>query len=433
LNFGCVPSKALLRSAHCMWEIKQASSFGITVGDVQVDFAAIMQRLRLLRSEISVDDSAAKVKSLGVDLFLGRARFTGKDTLLVDGKELQFKKCVIATGGRAAIPEIPGIHNIKYLTNESIFSLTVLPKRLCVIGAGAIGCELAQAFALFGSQVTILMRSEMIMIREDVEAAAIVTKEMVRCGVKIIGNATYKSIQEVNGRKTLNCTSNGQTLAIEFDEILIAVGRVPNVEDLCLEVAGVQFDTRKGVFVDDQLCTTNKNIFAVGDVCTKYKFTHVSDFMARLVIRNALFFGNGKFSSLVIPWCTYTIPEVAHVGLYEGDLEARGIKFHTFKRNFKDVNRAVLDGETNGFVKIIVKDGTDLIVGATIVAHNAGDMISEITVAINGKIGLGAIANTIHPYPTQAEAIRQCGDAFNRTRLTPFVKILFRQLMNARR
>ena len=220
---------------------------------------------------------------------------------------------------------------------------------------------------------------------------------------------------------------------LEFDALLVAAGRKPAVRGLGLENAGIEFDGRMGVKVNDRMQTTNPDVYAVGDVASKYQFTHMADFGARLVIRNALFFGRDKFSNLLIPWATYTDPEVAHVGLYEKDLHDRDLAFATFTREFSDVDRGIVDGETEGFVKIHVKKGTDQILGATIVGSHAGDMISEITVAMQSGMGLGKLANVIHPYPTAAEAIRQCGDAYNRERLTPTIKGVFHKLMALRR
>lgn len=234
-------------------------------------------------------------------------------------------------------------------------------------------------------------------------------------------------------RLTVCGTVDGTTGSAEVDALLVATGRKPNVSGLGLESAGVEFDERRGVIVDDNLRTSNGDIFAVGDVCTRYQFTHAADFMARLVIRNALFFGRGKFSRLLIPWCTYTQPELAHVGLYPRDLEEREIDYATFERRFADVDRAKVDGETEGFVRIHVKKGSDEILGATVVGEHAGDLISEIALAMRGEVGLGTLADVIHPYPTTAEAIRQAGDAYNRTRLTNTVKSLFRGLLALRR
>jgi len=319
-----------------------------------------------------------------------------------------------------------------YLTNATVFNLTALPKRLGVIGAGPIGMELAQAFRRFGADVTAFSRDSKILPKEDVDAAALVQASMARDGVRFAFNVTYRRVDSVGGQApvTVVVERDGQEESHEFDALLVATGRKPNVTGLGLDLAGVRFDPRSGVEVNDKLQTSNPNVFAVGDVASRYQFTHMADFMARMVIRNALFLGRDKVSSLLVPWATYTEPEVAHVGLYERDLEERGIAFTTYTRQLVDVDRAILEGDTEGFVKIHVKKGTDDILGATIVGAHAGDLISEISVAMRAGMGLGTLASVIHPYPTTAEAIRQTGDAYNRTRLTPVVKRLFHRWLS---
>jgi len=437
LTVGCVPSKALLRCAKAAAAVRNASAFGVKVnGEVSVDFGFVMERMRRLRASIAPVDSAKRyTEKLGVDVFIGKGKFSGKNTIEVNGKTLTFAKAVVATGGTAAVPNIPGLRQVPYLTNASIFNLTELPARLGVIGAGPIGLELAQAFQRFGSQVTVFSRSDKILPKEDPDAAKIVENSLRRDGVTFAYNVNYKGVESRGGKPPVTMVLEDGTgeRMLEFDALLVAAGRKPAVRDLGLENAGIEFDERMGVNVTDRLQTTNPDVYAVGDVASKYQFTHMADFGARLVIRNALFFGRDKFSNLLIPWATYTDPEVAHVGLYEKDLHDRDLGFATFTREFSDVDRGIVDGETEGFVKIHVKKGTDQILGATIVGSHAGDMISEITVAMQGGMGLGKLANVIHPYPTAAEAIRQCGDAYNRGRLTPTVKGIFNRLMAFKR
>ena len=437
LTVGCVPSKLLLRCAKAAAAVRNAAEFGVTIdGEVKVDFGAVMERLRRLRASIAPIDSAERYsKKLGVDVFIGKGKFTGKNTIEVNGKTLTFSKAVVATGGTAAIPNIPGLKQAPYLTNASIFNLTELPARLGVIGAGPIGLELAQAFQRLGSQVTVFSRSDKILPKEDPDAAKIVEQSLRRDGVTFAYNTKYKGVESRGGKPpvTVFLEDDHGERTLEFDALLVAAGRKPTVNGLGLEDAGIEFDARTGVMVNNRMQTTNPNIYAIGDVASKYQFTHMSDFGARLVIRNSLFFGRDKFSNLIIPWATYTEPEVAHVGLYEKDLEQQVIEFETFTREFADVDRGIVDGETEGFVKIHVKKGTGQILGATIVGSHAGDMISEITVAMYSGLGLGKLANVIHPYSTAAEAIRQCGDAFNRGRLTPTVKGIFNRLMALRR
>ncbi len=429
LNVGCVPSKALISAARAIAATRSTTPMGIRVETPAVaDFPEVMRRLRRLRSEIAPNDSAARFASLGVDVFLGHGRFTGPDKIEVGGKTLRFARAVIATGARAAIPPVPGLAEAGVLTNETIFSLTELPPRFAVVGGGPIGCELAQAFARLGSQVTIIERSGQLLGREDADAAACVLASLRRDGVNVLLQTNVLRVDSERGIKTIAVETPGTAKrdSIDVDQILVAAGRTPNVADLNLERAGVQYN-EKGVVVDDRLRTTNRKIFAAGDVCSPFKFTHAADFMARIVIQNSLFFGRARASSLTIPWCTYTSPEVAHVGLNEVSAREQQLAIQTFVQPLSHIDRALLDGASEGFVKIHAKAGTDQILGATIVADHAGEMIGEIVLAMTNRIGLKRLASTIHPYPTVAEAIRKCGDQYNKTRLTPFVKTLFQQ------
>ena len=436
LNVGCVPSKAIIRSSRVYADIRDAGLFGLKVSSgAEVDFPAVMERMRRLRAGISRHDSAQRFRDLGVDVFLGEARFSGPDTVEVGGKTLRFAKAVIATGGRAVRPSVPGLAEAGYLTNETVFSLTARPARLLVMGGGPIGCEFAQAFQRLGCQVTLLHKYERIMNKEDADVAELIQETFQKDGISLVLNAKPLKVTRTDAGKLVQYESDGQKGEIEVDEILIGAGRAPNVEGLNLEAAGVKYEAGKGrgVLVNDKLQTSNPNIFAAGDICLPYQFTHLADSTARIVIQNALFFGRKKFSALTIPWCTYTDPEVAHVGLNEAGAQKQGVEVTTFVKPLSEVDRAIVDGEEAGFVKIHVKKGTDKILGATIVARHAGEMISEVTCAMVGNVGLGALAAVIHPYPTQAEAIRQTGDLYNRTKLTPWVKRMFTRFLAWRR
>jgi dihydrolipoamide dehydrogenase len=435
LNVGCVPSKCLIRSSRSVADVASAHRLGVRVpGGVEVDFRAVMERMRQLRARISHHDSARRfTQEYGIDVFIGDARFSGQDTIRVGDKTLRFKKAVIATGGRPIHPPIEGLAEAGFVTNETIFSLTELPPRLVVIGGGPIGCELAQAFRRFGSEVTMIEAGKQFLPREDPDAAAILADSFRRDGINVMLNSSVARVTSSNGSKTVHISNGGKESTIPADEILVGVGRAPNVDGMNLEEVGVEYDPRKGVLVDDRLRTTNPRIYAAGDVCMRYKFTHTADAAARIVIQNALFFGRKKLSALTVPWCTYTDPEIAHVGMYEKDARERGIPVKTFIRHFSDVDRAIADGEEEGFVKIHVKEGTGKILGATVVARHAGEMISEITLAIVGKVGLGTISAVIHPYPTQAEAIKQVADAYKRTLLTPTLKKAFDRFLTWRR
>lgn len=427
LNVGCVPSKALIRSSRALFDISKAGSFGIRVPAVEADghFPAVMERLRRLRAGISHHDSVERFSKLGVDIFLGEGRFDGPDVIEVEGTRLRFKKAVIATGARAAVPPVEGLKEAGYLTNETVFNLTRQPRRLAVLGGGPIGLELAQAFCRLGSEVSVIEMLPQFLPKEDPDAAELVERAMRNDGVQFFLGSQLVKVSVDSRGKVLQIKEGERETKIIVDEILVAVGRTPNVESLNLEAAGVKAG-RQGVEVDDRLRTSNSSVFAAGDVAMQHKFTHAADAAARIVIQNALFLGRKKLSSLTVPWCTYTSPEIAHVGLYEEEAKQRGIEVQTFKISLSEVDRAVLDGEDEGFAKIHVQKGSDKILGATVVAEHAGDMISEITLAMVGKIGLGTIGNVIHPYPTQAEVIRKAADSYNRTRLTPFVQKLLR-------
>lgn len=431
LNVGCVPSKALIRAARAAAQVRDAAPFGIRVPPgVGIDFAGVMERMRRLRAGISAHDSAARFRSLGVDVYLGQGSFAGPNTVEVAGQGLRFRRAVIATGARADRPAIPGLAEAGFLTNETVFSLTELPPRLAVIGAGPIGCELSQAFARFGSRVHLLGNHPQILPREDPAAAEQVARALRRDGVELTLSGQISRVEKRGQEKVIHVACGEGQREIVVDALLVGAGRIPNVEGLGLDAAGVRYDRKDGVWVTDRLQTTNPSIFAAGDICSRFKFTHAADAMARIVIQNALFKGRARASALTIPWCTYTDPEVAHVGLYEHEANERGVAFRTFTQELHDVDRALLDGEDEGYVKVIVDARVDRILGATIVAAHAGEMISELTLAMVGRLGLRTIANTIHPYPTQAEAIKKLGDAYNRTRLTPTVKWLFEKWLS---
>ncbi len=425
LNVGCVPSKALIRAARAAAEARDSGRFGVKLGGpVAVDFPAVMERMRRLRADLSPHDSAARFRELGVDVFLGAGKFTGPDTVEVAGQALRFAKAAIATGARASAPPISGLKDVPYLTNETLFSLTALPRRLAIIGAGPIGCEMAQCFARFGSEVLLFETTSGVLPREDRDAAKVVQAALVHDGVKIVTHTKNLHLAPAADGVAIRYETDGIEHTVAVERLLVAVGRAPNVEGLGLEAAGVAYD-KKGVKVNDRLQTANPRIYACGDICSPYQFTHAADFMARIVIQNALFKGRKKASALVIPWSTYTSPELAHVGLAPKDAKAAGVALDTFTQPLAKVDRAILDGEDEGFVRIHVRRGTDEILGATIVAAHAGDMIGELSLAMTKGIGLGGIASAIHPYPTQAEAIRKVGDLYSRTRLTPCVKGLF--------
>ncbi len=432
LNVGCVPSKGIIAAARAVPATRNTKPMGVEVpGPVSVDFNKAMQRMRKLRADISPNDSYERFTSLGVDVYQGDARFLDDKTVSVTGgsgdRKLNFRRAVLATGARAAAPPLPGLDTVNYLTNESLFSLTELPESMAVIGGGPIGCEMAQAFARLGSKITLFTDENGLLPRDDADAGPIIANVLEAEGVVV--RTDGKEISFSSGKEqTINI--EGPEGRIQTTHLLIAVGRAPNVDNLGLEKVGVRFDTRKGVEVNDLLQTTNPRIFAAGDICSTAKFTHAADFQARTVIRNALLpwpLNRAKSSSLVIPWATYTEPEVAGVGLTEAEANRQRIGVDTYVQPFSDLDRAILEGVTEGYAKVLTAKGTDKILGATIVAPGAGDMIGEITLAVTHGLGLGKVASTIHPYPTMGEALRKLGDQYNRTKLTSMVQAVFRK------
>ena len=426
---------------------------------VKVDFGKVMERLRKVRAEISHNDSAQRfTKLLGVDVFIGYGKFTGKRTIAVNGRTLTFKRAAVCTGGYPSLIPMPGVRELydeatnpydtvvarpAVMTNETIFNLTSLPQNMIVIGAGVVGLELAQAMQRLGSSVTVLGRLGEILPKEDRDMAQLVKDQLNKDGVQFkLSVAKYQGIELTgnvlpNGLPEMKMTvmeeGNRVYTILLCDALLIAAGRRPNVSGIDLEKGGIEYDLEKGLKVNDKLQTTNPRVYGVGDVASDYKFTHAADFMARIVIKNALFFGSEKVSDLLIPCATFTSPEIASVGLYGSDLDKQGIKYRVIEKHFEDNDRSKTDDDTVGFVRFRVDANSDRILGASIVGPDAGNMISEVTLAMQSDTGLGKLAAVIHPYPTTAEAIRQAGDVFNKTRLTNNVKQLLRGVIKLQR
>lgn len=421
LNVGCVPSKAIL-SAGRAWAAARgaAAEFGGPPASGDGDFALAMQRMRRLRARLAPIDGAARFQGLGIDVFFGHGTFTSPTRLEVDGAGLQFRRAVIATGARAAVPAIPGLAAAGYHTNETIFDLTTRPGHLVVLGAGPIGCELAQAFVRLGVRVTLVDQARGVLPREDRDAALVVQESLQHDGVTIVDEATPLRVEPAGPLRRLICRRHGVEQAITADVLLVATGRVANIEGLGLDAAGVRA-TSAGIEVDDRLRTANSRIYAVGDVSSAFRFTHAADAQARLVVQNALFFGRARASRLVIPWATYTSPELARVGLTEAEAGAAGVAIDVVTVPMHDVDRAVLDGDERGLLKLVLARGTDRILGATLVTSGAGDLIAEVTLAMTAGIGLGRIGQTIHPYPTRSEVLRKAADRWRRRKLTPLV------------
>ncbi|PIV33967.1 MAG: mercuric reductase [Lysobacterales bacterium CG02_land_8_20_14_3_00_62_12] len=428
LNVGCVPSKAILRSARLYAEMRSAKHYGVQApAEVSVDFAAAMARMRSIRARISRADSVARLVAAGVEVFFGAAEFNGRDSVTVAGTTLHFKKALIASGAGPETPDIPGLVDAGFLTNENIFDLTEPPRRLLVIGGGPLGCELAQAFARFGCQCTIVQKLPLFLPKEERDAAQLLADALAADGIEVRLNTEAMAVTVKAGAKHVDLRSDDYQSTVVVDAILVGTGRVPNVAGLGLSAAGVTFDAERGIHVNDFLQSSNRHIYAAGDVCLPHKFTHTADASARIVVRNALFMGRQRLSALTIPWCTYTDPEIAHVGLYVRQANDQKIQVRTFTIPLHEVDRAIADGEETGFVKIHIRAGSDRILGATVVARHAGEMINEITLAMVAGIGLGKLSSVIHAYPTQAEAIKKAADAYQRTRLTPWLRAWLRR------
>ena len=422
LNVGCVPSKGLLRAARLVGEAGKGDALGVPIEVAEIDFERVMRRMRRRRADISSNDSARRCADLGIDVFFGDAQFTGLGEVAVKGQRLQFRRAVITTGTRPAAPPIPGLADTPYLTNETLFWITERPSQLLVVGGGAIGCEMAQAFARLGSEVILFDMSPQLLPREGRDAAEVVARQLGRDGVRIELGVRVQQVGKTANGIELEFERDSTLGRVGGDHLFVAAGRAPNVETLNLEAAGVGYG-EEGIVVDDRLRTSNRRIYAAGDVCSPFKFTHAADAMARIVIQNALFFGRRKVSALVIPWCTYTDPEIAHVGLCEQETREQGRQIETLTIPLTDVDRAVLDEETDGFIRVHHDRGK--LLGCTIVASHASEIIGEASYIITHSGTLDDLSATIHPYPTQAEALRKAADAYRRALLTPAVRVWF--------
>lgn len=424
LNTGCVPSKALIHEAR-LAVAKRQHMQGFDPAD---NFIQAMSRVREKRARIAPHDSVKRLEGYGVDVFFGPARFVDGRSLEVNGQVLRFRKAVVATGGRPALPDIKGLAGTPHHTNESLFEIGRLPTRLSIIGGGPIGCEMAQAFQRLGSRVTLIQSHPRLLEKEITDAAAAVEGALRAEGVKVMSGARVLSVSGEGERQNLLVQVGDMVEDVESTMLLVAAGRKPNIERLELEAAGIRYQ-RGGIDVDDFLRTSNPRIHACGDVVSRFKFTHVADAQARLAVQNALFWGRRKASRLVVPWVTYTDPEVARVGLSPAEASEAGMNVDILRQDFSHVDRAHLEGEYNGFAEVVLQKGKDRILGATLVHRHAGEMISEITLAMRGGLGLAAFSDTIHPYPTRAEIWKRLGDAYRMRKLTPMVRKLLGYLV----
>ncbi|MEO5963117.1 MAG: mercuric reductase [Thermomonas sp.] len=406
LNYGSVPSKALIRTARAYADMRVAQRYGATVpAGIEVDFHAAMQRMLEVRARLSRTTSPRMLREAGVDLFFGHAHFSAPDRLQLDGEPLWFDKALIATGAEPDVPNIPGLADVGYFTNETIFGIGQLPTRLLVIGGGPLGCELAQTFRRFGSRVVIVQHVPLFLPHEERDAAQILSVAFARDGIEVRLNTDVTLLRKVDGEIHADLRSDDYSSEIVTDAVVVGTGRRPRIDDLGLDAAGIHHDPVRGIHVDDYLRTTNPFVHAAGDVCMEHRYVSVATVTGRMAVANALQEGRQRLSELVIPWCTYTDPEIAHVGLYVREAMRRDIAISTVTVPLHAVHRAVLDSDDIGFIKLHVADGSDRILGATIVSRDAGEIISQVTQAMVAGIGLRTLSQVIHPYPTQSSAI----------------------------
>lgn len=432
LNTGCVPSKALIRAAHVMTDITKAAQFGILVDKPQVDFAKVMQRVQEVITKIEPHDSIQRYTDLGVNCMIGEAKILSPWQVEVNGKCISTRNLVIATGARPLVPNIPGLQDVSYLTSDTIWGLSELPKRLLVLGGGPIGCELAQSFARLGSHVTLVEMVDQLLIREDGDAANLVRDSLLADGVAIYTShkaARFEAVpfeaahfatahfatthfattqQQDAGQlqRAILIDAQGKEVAIEFDQMLLALGRVANVEGFGLEQLGINTNQRGTLDVNQYLQTKYPNIYAVGDVTGPFQLTHAAAHQAWYAAVNSLFGQFKKFKAdySVMPAATYTSPELARVGINEKEAKAQGIDYQISHYGIDDLDRAITDGQDHGFIKVLTPPGKDQILGVTIVGHNASELLAEFTLAMRHGLGLNKILGTIHPYPTMSEA-----------------------------
>ena len=412
LNVGSIPSKAIIRAAGRLVSMRDDEDYGaVAFARPATDFGVVMARMRRVRSRIAEYHSAERLQALGIDLFFGDARFDSS-TVLAGDTRLHFNKALIATGARPRASEISGLESVGYLTNDSIFELTELPKRLGVIGGGPLGCELAQAFCRLGSQVSIVQNEPAFLPREERDAAELLSMSMARDGVEIRLNTTVVGARREGDTKWLDLVSDDARYSIPVDEILLSAGRTPNVEELSLESAGIAFEPLAGIEVDEYLRTTNVDVYAAGDVCQDHHFTHIATACAQLAVHNAFGAQLEPPSHMLGPWCTYCDPEIAHIGMHMHECHRQATPVTCYTVMMQDVDRAITDGDDDGFVKIFVQDGTDTILGATIVATRASELINEMSVIMAANIGMRQLATILHTYPTQSDAIRMAALAY---------------------
>ena len=428
LNTGCVPSKALLAEGRRALARRDAGALVAFDGA-----AAALRHARDLRATLAPHDAAARLTAAGVDVYFGHARFVARDAVDVEGRRLAFCRAVLATGTRPAVPPVPGLEAAGFLTPDTLFEQASLGARVLVLGAGPAGSELSQALAWLGCQVTLTDAAGRVLPKEEPDASVVLAAALERAGVQLRLGAPVSHVERHVERHVESQVELGATALrvhwlgqepVDADVVVVAAGRLPNVEDLALEVGGIEAGPA-GVRVDDHLRTTNRRVYGAGDVASPWRFTHAADATARMAVQNALFFGRKRVSALTVPWCTYTIPEVAHVGVDAAQASASGIASLTVP--FSELDRAVLDDAREGFLRVYHRGGR--LCGATAVGAHAGDLIALLALAMDAGVELNRLSSFVAPYPTWAAAVRQAGDAFQRGRVTPAARRLLRMVL----
>lgn len=413
LNSGSIPSKALVRSGRAVEAVIDGSRFGgPESGECSADFAAVMRRMHAIRSRIAESCSALRLAALGVDVFFGHAEFADARSVRVGTAALHFKKALIAAGAHPRGAAVPNLEAVGYLTSANFFEMQSLPRRLAVIGGGPLGCEMAQAFAHMGSKVTILQDEPKFLAREERDAAEILSLSLARCGVETRLNTTISGARSVNGEKLIDFENMGIARTLAVDEILVSVGRAANSGEMRLEAAGIVTAADGRIQIDDFLCTANPDVYAAGDVCMAHKFTNVAEASGEMAVRNAFAKAGQRHSAIIAPRCTYCDPEIAHIGMHTRDAARQGMPVKTYTIMMQDVDRAITDGRVDGFVKIHLRAGSDEIIGASIVASRASEMINEVAVIMHARLGMRALAGILHTYPAQSDAIRLAARAY---------------------
>jgi pyruvate/2-oxoglutarate dehydrogenase complex dihydrolipoamide dehydrogenase (E3) component len=393
--------------------LRDTDQWGIaTRGGRSADLQAVMARMRRIRTRISEYHSADRLAAMGADVFFSDAHFVSRKALLTETSRLSFKKAIVATGARPAACDIPGLDQVGYHTSSTIFDTTQLPPRLAIIGGGPLGCEMAQAFCRLGSRVVLLQNDPKFLPYEERDAAQLLSLALTRDGVETRLNTQVVGARIENDEKIIDTINYGVKYSFPVDEILLSTGRIPNIENLGLAVAGIESDPAAGIRVNEFLRTSNPSIYAAGDVCMTYKFTNVADATGRLAVLNAFGSRRKRKSHMFVPWCTYCDPEIAHIGMQVWEANQRSIPIKSFTIMVQDVDRAIIDGQTDGFVKLHIRDGSDEILGATIVASRASEMINEVSVLMTAGIGMRELSGILHIYPAQSDAIRLAATAY---------------------